>query len=133
MITLTTPVAIPNATRLEVADVQFDEDQSIATVTLRLRTPPATDLPGPAIVLYIADGAGTPQTASMKIARAGSPSGIHNAATVVTQVNIVNGFTSLRTAWYAASPSTKAARRRAAETQGLADGWIDASLTGSVA
>lgn len=130
MITLTTPVAIPNGTRVEVTDVQFDEDNNTATVKVRALTAPVTDRKGRALELFIVDGLGTPETASRKVARGPTPSGLDDALVVLTQVNVPLGFTHLRDAWYAASG--KAARRRAAETTGLADGWIDASLAGSV-
>jgi hypothetical protein len=133
---LTTSIAIPNATKVEVADAVFDEDGLVAKVKLRARTAPATDLVSQVVEIEVRDAdPSTPATAaasmSQKVARAAAPSGISTAIVQVPQVAITSGYTNLRNAWYGAANS-KGARRRAAETQGLADGWIDSSLAGTV-
>lgn len=131
MITLTAAISIPNVTRVEVLSVDFDEDNSVATVRIVARSPPGPNLVSPVVNIAVQNGAATAVTASQKVARAAAPAGLEFALVVVPQVNIPNGFANLLAAWFGAA--NKAARRRAAETQGLADGWIDASLAGAVA
>lgn len=132
MITLTTPVPIPNCTRVEVTDVTFDEDNDIAAIRLKARTAPAANLASQVTVIQVKDGNGTAAKMSEKVARAATPAGLEDVLVMVPAVNIVNGYTNLKNAWYGAA-NTKGARRNAAETQGLAAGWIDSSLVGTVA
>lgn len=133
MIALTTNIAIFNLTRVGVLNVEFDEDANVALVILEAKTSVVNgDVRYAKYQIAVADGLGTPATASQKVARAGSPPNVFtDAIATISQVNIPSGFTNLRTAWYAAA-NNKAARRAAAETAGLAAGWIDASLTGVV-
>lgn len=134
MISLTTNIAIFNLTRVGVLDVDFREDDGTAVVTLEAKCSTGNgDFRYSKYQVVVVDGLGTPATASQKIARNGAPANIYSdAISLISQVNIPAGFTNLRNAWYGAA-NTKAARRAAAETQGLAAGWIDASLTGAVA
>lgn len=127
MLTLTTPIAVPNVTRIQVLAVDFDEDAEVAFVTIEARSPPATGLQYAKVRLRVANA----PAMSHRLARNAEPTDYTNALVLVSQAPIANGYTALAAAWFGAA--NKAARRSAAETQGLASGWIDASLAGTVA
>lgn len=134
MIALSVNIAIFNLTRVGVLDVVFKEDDLVALVTLEAKTSVANgDVRYQKYTIPVLDGAGTSATASQKIARTGSPANIFtDAISIISQVNIPSGYTNLLAAWYNVANTTKALRRAAAETQGLAAGWIDSSLVGVV-
>lgn len=134
MIGLTVNIAIFNLTRVGVLSVDFDEDNNVALVTLEAKTSTANgDVRYATYKIAVANGAGTPATASQKVARNGAPANIFtDAISIISQVNIPSGFTNLLAAWYNVANTTKSLRRAAAETQGLSAGWIDSSLTGVV-
>ncbi|MFL5381304.1 MAG: hypothetical protein ACJ8GN_02135 [Longimicrobiaceae bacterium] len=136
MIGLTVNISIFNLTRVGVVDVDFREDDGVALVKLEARCSTANggdNFRYGTFTIAVVDGLGTPATASQKVVRNATPNiNIYTEAiAVVSQVNIPSGFTNLKNAWFGAA-NNKAARRAAAETRGLADGWIDASLAGAV-
>lgn len=130
MIALTTNIPIFNLTRVGVLAVAFDEDAQVAMVRLEAKTTVANgDVRYAEYTIPVVNG----PAASQKIARNGASTNIFvDAIVIVSQVIITNGYTNLLAAWYATANTTKALRRAAAETQGLAAGWIDASLVGVV-
>lgn len=130
MIALTVNIPIFNVTRIGVLDVLFEEDNAVAMVRLEAKTTVANgDVRYAEYTIPVLNA----PSMSQKIARNGAPVNIfRDAISVVSQVSIANGFTNLLAAWYNPANTTKALRRAAAETQGLAAGWIDNSLVGVV-
>ncbi len=127
-LTLTTPYALPNGTRLIVASARPDDDNQILNVTIEMRSAPGTDVVVSQKSLAIRNGL------SDRVRRNSAPV----AGTLITEamlfdqaaVSTPTGYTDAMNAIRAAA-NTPAARKAALETAGLAAGWIDASLTGT--
>lgn len=123
---LTTPIPLPNGTRLSVASINVDDDNSIMSLTFQLRSPNASDLIVSQRVVQIRNGL------SDKIAKGSMPVGSGYDSALVVSVSAVStptGYTDAINAWRAqASANT---RKAALETLGLSAGWIDATLTGT--
>lgn len=128
-ITLTTPIAIPQGTRLVVGFPVIDESNSGMRVPVSLFTPVASNREVAKTILSLADG-----TSDM-VARQASPTpGLNmddpTVYFVVTQRATPTAFTDAMAALRAAN-NAPAARRLALEAHLLAAGHIDASLTGT--
>jgi len=124
MIVLTTPVNVPNVTRIQVTDVSLFDSSSQAVVVVQVKSPPASN---------------RTQGYQLTIADAGQCSRIKQNPTpiafgdpvVVDQFTPTAGaYTRLEAAYRGGG--SKAAAFKAVETQLLADGIIDATLTGTV-
>lgn len=131
MITFTTPIPVPNIPRGGVLDVKFDEDNNVASVSFAARSPAGPNKVYEVYTIAVVDGDGTPAHKSQRLNVNGTSVTYRDLLVLETQIEIPNGFTNLRNAWFGAGAG-RAARQRAAETQGLADGWLAAALGGVV-
>ncbi len=126
-ITLTVPYTWPNGTRLVIATVNPNDDDSVLTVVIQLRTPPASDHVGSEAVLKIRNGLCGRVSRNTNLGVLGRWNGWlvyePNVLTVAT------GYTDAMNAWKAGA--TPAARRTALETHMLSVGYIHSSLTGT--
>ncbi len=121
MIALTTPVAIPNITRIELLGVSFVDDASIAVVRIAVRSAPAGNRVRE-IELTVRNGV------SLGLAVNATPR--HwNDSVETGPVTTPTGYDTLEAAY---SGGTKPARKRAVESALLTLGVIGASLAGTV-
>ncbi len=130
----TTAITIGQIQKIKCLYVDWkDEELEKAIVHLAAIGGGGKRYPNPSVdfALLIQNGNGTADKKSHKLKVITTPSGFDNAIVVVGEVEIVNGFTNLVTAFRAAA-NNLGAQRRAVETVGLADGWIDVLLTGAV-
>lgn len=123
---LTTPVTIPNGTRLIFGPFSFDDDNGVLTVPVQLRTAPSADALICQTTMVIRDGEST------KIARQASPAvglGVEDIQRhlIITTRTTPTGYTDAFTAMRAAT-NTKGARRTALEAHMLSVGHVDATL-----
>lgn len=116
MLTLTTPITVPNLTRLRVRRVEFDEDTSVAYVHVEAVGPGGAPpvYPGSPFVLEIRNGN------SIGLRATASPASFTDRVQQFT-IATPTGFTALVAAYVGA---TVAARNRGAETAGVAAGWL---------
>jgi len=124
MIVLTTPVNVPNVTRIQATDVALFDSSSQGIVALQVRSPAASNrVQG--YQLTINDSG---QCSRIKV----NPTPIaFGDPVVIDQFTPSPGaYTRLEAAYRGGG--SKAAAFKAVETQLLADGIIDASLTGTV-
>jgi len=129
MITLTTPVAIPQGTRLLIGFPQIDESNSYMVVPVALLTPAASNREVCRANIQLADGV------SQMVARQASPPvglALDNPDNyfVITTRATPTAFTDAMAVLRAAN-NTPAARRLALEAHMLSAGHIDATLTGT--
>lgn len=129
MITLTTPFAIPNGTRLEISKPLFDDDTQVCVYSVRLLTPNATN----AQVVTWQQLVITNVT-SDRIERQGSPAAglvIEDPRRYFIQSSraTAGAYTNAVNVWRA--EATPAARKTAWEAHLLSAGHIDATLTGT--
>jgi hypothetical protein len=127
-LTLTTPYALPNGTRLIVASARPDDDNQVLNMTIEMRSAPGTDIVVSTKSIAVRNGL------SDRVKRNSAPV----AGTMITEamlfesqaVSTPTGYTDAMNAIRAAA-NTPTARRAALEAAGLTAGWIDASLTGT--
>lgn len=125
-LTLTTPLSLPNGTRLLISHVDVDDDNSVMNVTFQMRSPVATDLLVSQRVIQVRNGL------SDRLSRGGMPPGSsYDTGLVVTPgvQSTPTGYTDAINAWRGGA--TANARKTALETLGLSAGWIDSTLAGT--
>lgn len=127
-ITLTSPLVLPNGTRVIFQRVTSDEESQVMTIQVELRTPPATDFVVARRTIQIRNGS------SDLLRKHPAPfAGMDlsdNLQVVPGGASTATGYDLAIAAWKAgASP---AARRAALEAHAIAGaGWYDASLIGT--
>ena len=126
MLNLTTPVSLPNGTRLIISRVDIDDESSVVNVTFQMRSPLATDMLVSQKVIQVKNGL------SDRLVRGGLPVGSSYDAAMIAIPGVqstATGFTDAVNAWRA--QATANARKVALETLGLSAGWIDSTLAGT--
>lgn len=126
MLSLTTPVTLPNGTRLIISSVSVDDDNAVMGIVIQMRSPPATDLLVAQQLVQVRNGL------SDRLSRGAMlPGSQYGDALVIARsvVSTASGYTDAINAWRA--QATANARKVALETLGLTAGWIDANLAGT--
>lgn len=125
-ITLTTPVSVPNGTRLVVDKVRCDDEASEMTIVLQLRSPAGTDNVVSEKVLTIRNGS------CDRVSR-GVPGSLQGYAEFLSfglaGLTVAAGYDNAVAIWRAGT--TPQARRNALEAHLLSVGYIHSSLTGT--
>lgn len=129
-LTFTSPVTMNNVTTLHVVSVDFSrEAEGMAFVKLQAKL--SCGKLYAEYNLRIGDDTASPVVPSMKIKLNPSRTCLGDALTVEDGLTLEDAYANLKTAWL--TQDSLATRILAAEAAGLADGWIDSSLTGTVA
>jgi len=126
VLNLTTPVTLPNGTRLIIVKVESDDENAVMYVTFQLRSPVATDLLAAQRVVQVKNGL------SDRLTRGGLVVGSTYSDALNVFVGVLStptGYTDAINAWRA--QATANARKVALETLGLSAGWIDSTLAGT--
>ena len=125
-ITLTTPFAVPNGTRLVVSDANPNDNKGEMRVFIQMKSPGATDHRYAEVVLTVRNGPCDRVTRGTMGADQGTEVAlIYQPAAL----SLATGYTDAVNTWRAGA--TVAARRAALETHLLAVGVIHSSLTGT--
>lgn len=129
MITLTTPISIPNVTRWRIsplAGLSIDEDQNVMVAILQFLTG-ASQLVAAQIAVRVTNGG------CDKVIRNSSPTAgqsVSDVAVLTTPIQLPSGFDNAVNAWRLGG-ATSALRRQALEAHFLTAGIVDSSLTGA--
>jgi|GEM_PF-7083277 len=131
-IALTTPIAVPNVSKVHVTQCDTDDVNQVAVV--RVNVMGAGGRVYGEYIVYVANGdAGNPpdlSKASTGLGINGASQSYSDAFQPVKSINIVGGYD--RVAAIMDGAGNRAAKMRALETLGLADGWLAAGLAGAV-
>lgn len=124
-ITLTSNLPLPPVSRLRVVNVQIDDANAIATVTVQAGGAGGRLYNQYSITVVDAPAAGIGLQVNA------SPATFDDLITVVQQLVVANGFTALEAAYRGAA--SRAAAFRAVEQRLLTDGWlVQPGLAGTV-
>lgn len=123
MISLTTPVAVPNITRIQVVAFQADEEANEGVVTVELRSPAGSNRVYRRMKLAVRNGK------SEGLALNASPTGYQDLVSDIV-VDTPTGFDTVLAAYVGAA--NKAARLRAVETALISLGVLGSGLGGTV-
>lgn len=130
-LTFTTAVPMNDITKLQVVSVDFSREAEGVAVVLLHALLSCGKIYGE-YRIQIGDDTADPAISSMKIKLNASRHCLGDALAIDSVLTLTGAYANLKSAWFSAQDSL-AARKLAAETAGLADGWIDSSLTGTVA
>lgn len=122
-ITLTTPIAVPNITRIKVADVLLFDSANVAKINVEALSTPANGR-RKSFQLEVANGK------SQSIAKNVASTQFDDDVVYSGRIDTATGYDQVEAAYR--SGANKAAAYRAVETALLALGVIDATLTGTV-
>ena len=115
MLTLTTPITVPNVTKVHVDSVALDSNTNTATVVCSVQCAGVIPYGGP-VTLTIRDGAGQ----ALGLRATVTPLGVLDRLEVFTHATAATAFTDLVTAYTGAI----VARNKAAESALLAAGLL---------
>lgn len=118
---LATAIVVPNVPKIRVMDAYID-DNGVALVRLEAR---GTGSPGKLYGIYtcsIVNGDGTPATASTGLQVAAVSVSYQDAIRAAPRLQIPNGATNIGNVLDGSG--NRAAKMRAIETLGIADGWL---------